>query len=74
MNYRRPKMTNLRDRVSALRRERDAHLMDESDYVDAIEALIHQEVRDFGERIKDWPELPDRKLIAFIDRLLADYK
>jgi hypothetical protein len=42
--------------------------------VDAILALIQSEnskaVREFAETVKEWPELPDIKLIDFINKLL----
>jgi hypothetical protein len=34
---------DLRDKITTLRRERDAHQMDESDYVDSVVALIAKE-------------------------------
>jgi Pyrimidine reductase, riboflavin biosynthesis len=42
----------LRKKVTQLRRDRDAHQMDESDYVDSVVALTHSEVRQVLERLE----------------------
>ena len=37
-----PTGLNLRDEISSLRKQRDAHQMDESDYVESVVALIER--------------------------------
>jgi hypothetical protein len=42
----------LRKKISQLRRDRDAHQMDESDYVDSVVALVNSEVRQVLARLE----------------------
>lgn len=39
--------------------------------IDLIHEREREAVQDFAEQIKEWPELPDIRLIEFIDTLLT---